>query len=412
VCRAIEEGGGGYDDHDMTSNRTKRLREGLRDERGMTAAVAAVGVVAIFGAAVLTVDAGSLLAARRGMVTATDTAALTGVRAAIGVTTTGPCPSGVRSTVESRLHEQQEDASLVACTLHPTNAKSGYLTVDASKPVPLKFGAVLGLGTQSAFSSTSVAYGYPTGGERLRPIGICIENQHIAEWLTMQQALADGDPYNDLIAKTVYNAQKGLLPPSIDPNPHPNYGSIFPAAGVVHRVSFTRDNGGNCGSTTEAAGNWGWMDFNDGGNANTDVRDWLMQGYAGQVNVHVPLPVCTVHDPADGCLNGETGDKGNAYDTELDVLVPNQVRFYVPIFDSALDNGNNTVFTIRAFVGMILRGYRIAPSSDSYFDVEFYDAITHGGCCADTGIPTGVLATKICGADHDAVAEAARCSPA
>jgi hypothetical protein len=83
----------------------------------------------------------------------------------------------------------------------------------------------------------------------------------------------------------------------------------------------------------------------------------------------------------------------------------------VPIFDFADGPGNNANFTIRAFVGVILRGYRSTPSSGSYFDVEFYDAIINGGCCSDTGIPTGAIATKICGVDHDSQTEATRCSP-
>jgi Flp pilus assembly protein TadG len=388
------------------------IRTKLRDERGISAVVVAIGMVAVFSGAVLSVDAGTLFTARRGMVTATDTAALTGARAAIGVTTTGPCPGAVQTAVTNRLLEQQPDATLVDCTLNPAptaNGKAGYLTVDARRAVPLKFGAVLGLGAQSAFSSTSVAYGYPTGAAGLRPIGICIENGHIQEWLTLKQILSDVDPGNDAVAQAAYNALKGTQPPSVDPNPHPNYNATFPAAGVVHRVYFEKDNGGNCGPLGEAAGNWGWMDFNGGSNTNADTRDWLQFGYAGGVGIHVPVPWCTDHDPPDGCLNGQTGDKGNAMDSELGYLTTNQIKFYVPIFDTAVANGNNVAFTIRAFVGVILRGY--SHGNDGYFDVEFYDAIFTGGCCSDTGVPTGALATKICAIDHDPVSESTRCTP-
>ena len=379
------------------------LMQRMRDERGVSAVVVGISLVALFGAALLSVDAGTLFTARRGMVTATDTAALSGARAAVGTLTGGNCTTDVRNEVLSRLQEQQPDATLVACTLNPVPSslgKAGYITVDARRAVELKFGGVLGLGAQSAFSSTSVQYGYPTGAGGLRPIGICIDNPHIQEWLVYKALLSDGDLTNDSAAELAYNLHEGTLD-------HPSYDTQFPGAGVVHRIYFNTDNAQDCGGSA-AAGNWGWMDFNGGSNTNTDTREWLRNGYPGDVAVHVPVPACDTHDPDDGCLNGTTGDKGNAMNTELAHLTNNEIHFYIPIFEYGLDVGNTVVFTIKAFVGAIMRGYQ--HGANGYFDIEFYDAILQGGCCSSTGISTGAVATKICAVDHDDESEAARCS--
>ena len=392
----------------------------VRDERGVSAVVVAVSLVALFGAAVLSVDAGALFTARRNMVNATDSAALTGAREAIGHTSGGACPTDVETVVVARLVEQDPNAELVACTLNPSTDKVGYITVDARRDVELRFGGILNLGTHGAFSSTSVRYGFPTGAAGLRPIGICINNDHIQEWLNLKQILDDAFPENDAAALSSYNLLKGILPPNTpgDPglNPHPNYNGTFADAGVVHRIFFNRANAqGSCGDTA-AEGNWGWLDYNcppSCANPNTDLREWVQFGYSGQVNIHEPTPLCTSVDLLDGCVNGQTGSRGVAMDDELDHLVDNEIRFYIPIFDGADGGGENVVFTVRAFVGLILRGYKSTGNeNDRYLDVEFYDAIIQGGCCSNTGISTGTLVTKICAVDHDAdgVTEADRCT--
>src|SRR2546427_12837476 len=52
----------------------------MRDERGISAVVVVVSLIALFGAAVLSIDAGSAWATRRKIVTATDAAALAAAR--------------------------------------------------------------------------------------------------------------------------------------------------------------------------------------------------------------------------------------------------------------------------------------------------------------------------------------------
>lgn len=395
-----------------------------KDERGISAVVVGVSLVALFGALVLSLDAGQLFTARRGMVTATDTAALTGARAAVGLVTPGTvaCPPAIEAQVVAMLQKQEPGSTLDACTLNASSPTRGYVTVDARRPVDLRFGAVLGLGKQSAFSSSSVRYGYLTGAEGLRPIGICLSNPHIQEWLTLQTILRDGDTSNDAAAQVVYNAIDDVpwLGAPID-NPHPT--SLYASAtGPVHRIFFSRPNAQSCSSDDDiqdAAGNWGWQDFNAGSNSENENEDWLMRGFGGEVSVWDPdvIPdsdpnnaACSIHDASDGCIQGTTGSRGNSISQEMEALIAGAIKFHVPIFDRAVLQGGNTIFTIRAFVGVIVRGYNVTGAEeDRYFDVEFYNAVLSGSCCADQGEPGSALTTTICAVDHDDVATATRC---
>ena len=370
--------------------------KGIRDERGISTVVVAVSMLGIFGALVLSLDAGNLWSSRRAMVTATDTAALAGARTSVGHLTAGACPLDVRAAVINKLIEQEPTANLVDCQLQPTNQNAGYLTVDARKPVQVRFGPVLNVGDQAAFSSTSVAYGFPTGAEGLRPMGICVENPHIQEWLALKNGTLSQEAYLDQ-ART-------------DPTNH----FLGPTGGLVHRIYFVKANARNCGGADDAAGNWGWMDYTDANNMNNDLRDWTQVGHQDLVNIAVTPDgyTCTQHEPLNGCVNGTTGSRGNSLNSELDMLLTTGISVWIPLFDRAVGPGNNVLFTIRGFVGMIVRDYvTTGAERNHHVDVEFVDAIRSGGCCTQFGLNTGALATKICATDHDPAAASTRCSP-
>lgn len=366
----------------------------LEGERGVSTAAVVASLIGLFAALVVSLDAGHLWTSRRGMVTATDTAALAGARTAVGWTTPGACPSHVESMVRAKLIEEQPSASLESCTLAPSSSRVGYVTVDARRPVDMKFGMLLGLGQQSAFSSTSVQYGYPTGAEGLRPIAICVENPHIQEWLRLKDGLITQAQYEDL--------------PRTEPTEH----RLGLDGSMIHRIFFTKENPRNCnGGSNAGAGNWGWMDYDNNENMNNDLREWLQAGYQAVVQIHEPAPACTAHDRADGCVNGTTGSRGNSLNDELTQLFSTGITFWIPVFDNVQYTGENATFTIRGFVGMILHGYKVTGAErDHYMDVEFTDVIRSGGCCASSGLNTGALATRICTGDHDPLAANVRCA--
>src|SRR5438067_2806195 len=196
-----------------------RFRHLKKDERGISAVVAAIAIVGLFGALVFSLDAGNLWASKRSMVTATDAGALIGATTAKNnaITTIGPCPQLVLNSVTTQLTANQPTATLDACNVFPTNSQSGYITVDARKQVSTRFAGIFGFGDQSAFSSTSVAYGICTSCAGLRPTGLCVGNDHVQEWINLQKALVDaqnnpGDASKQQAYQTAlnnYNALKG-----------------------------------------------------------------------------------------------------------------------------------------------------------------------------------------------------------
>ncbi|TMK77538.1 MAG: hypothetical protein E6G46_11745 [Actinobacteria bacterium] len=189
---------------------------------------------------------------------------------------------------------------------------------------------------------------------------------------------------------------------------------VYAGAGVVHRILYTKQNAQSCGSS-DAEGNWGWQDYNNGNNQTNDIRDWIQNGYSGVVGIHKPVPVCPqgTYDEPNGCVNGNTGSQGTSVDNQLQYLVDNHIHFAVPLFDAAASGtGNNATFTIRAFVGMVLWGFNSNGSeSQRYLDVEFTSLQVEGLCCNSNGTNTGVFSSTICSTDHDPVSAATRCTP-
>src|SRR5437588_688672 len=120
--------------------RGARFRHLKRDERGISAVVAAIAIVGLFGALVFSLDAGNLWASKRSMVTATDAGALIGATTAKNnaITTIGPCPQVVLNAVTTQLTANQPTAYQNALnnynalpttdpTNHPTYAGAGVV---------------------------------------------------------------------------------------------------------------------------------------------------------------------------------------------------------------------------------------------------------------------------------------------
>lgn len=327
-------------------------------EDGISAVITVISLFGVLTALLLSLDAGNVWQTRRAVVTATDATALEQARiAAISG------PAAACADYSSSLKRNAGNATQpVTCTVvqGPT-ANTGYITVEARKPVPVRFGGIYGQGDTTAFSSSSARWGYITRLEAARPIGICIANEHVASYIS-------GGP---------------------DIGIHPSPG--------VHRVMFTKANPAQCG--TSAPGNWGFIDFDGGSNSSTDLRQWLISGYQGTVAVGDCDAVAPVGTPC----SGDTGSAGGSIASALDTLVASGQPFPIVIFDSAMGTGSTVSYNVHSFLGVILHGYKVnGAQATRYFDLEFTRLIRSGNCCQVAGPNTGVLGIRLCGIDHDA----------
>jgi len=403
----------------------------LREERGISTAIAAISLIGLFGAALLSLDFGSMWSSRRNIITATDSTALDQARKA-SLTLN---PTACSSNWTDYLYRNSKTivASSINCTLHAFNPEAGYVTVEGRNNADTRFGGLFGLSSTQPYSLSAAQYGFgsPQG---LRPMSFCLLNAHVMQWvwyqnwLRVQRGQAE-DPNFGKLDETTYNLQKGTLDAGHPPVTHypkqatdtvlflpPIDGRVdFPQAdgsnglsgvsyasyGVVHRMFFTKDDvyeSGNCGASS---GNWGWIDYSRTGGGTKDLNDWIINGYDGQA----AKDDCNANDstpPPQPC-SGDSGSSGGATQQELQTLVDSQAVFFIPIFTNVANPGTNADFTIWGFLPLVLRGFQVTGSQDSrYFDFEFKDAIasTAGGISNTGGIGSAKV-VAICEVDHD-----------
>ncbi len=381
----------------------RRLRALHHSERGISSVIVAVSLIALFGAAVLSVDAGSLWQTRRNIITGTDAAALAEARAlssSSAASCTGVWNAALTDNVPASLLTPE------ACAVfHPVNGKTGYVTVEARQRSTAKFSGVFGMGDQSAYSLSAALWGFPPAVKGLRPIGICVENSHIQEWLKLK---------NGTITQAQYDALRGGLghpiASGVGPGEEPSPPVLYPANAVVHRILFTKENPDACGAN--APGNWGFQDYNGGDNSNAEMRDWLLGGFFGN-NVGVGPPDCNADNATqnEDC-SADTGSSGGSINTALRQII--NKTFPILIFDSVTGTGSGVKYNPYAFVGVTLRGWRVTGlAALRYFDFEFTDLTLEGTCCTADGVDTGIRGIKLCAVDHDTQpggGPAARCT--
>lgn len=422
-------------------NLFKNLRTKSSDERGVSTVIVVASLIGILGAAMLSLDFGSMWSSRRQIITATDSTVLRQASlAALGDTA---CDTNPLST-NYYVNWLYKNANTIVpdswnCQLHPDTEHpgTGYVMVEARKYADTRFGGLFGfIGDTQPYSLSAAEYGYvnPSG---LRPMSFCLQNAHVMQWIWYQNWLLanDGDsstqpdPDFGQLSQSLYEGQKGDLDAGQPPVVHvPTQtgdsilfsgtdsleridfpqgdavngtgGASYSGFGVVHRMFFTKDDvneAGNCGS--EAPGNWGWIDFDGGSNPASEQADWVENGYDGSSAANDCNNDGTTGDPCEG----DPGSSGGSPRQELDALIESEAVFFIPIFSNVTFNGANAEFTMWGFLPLVLRGYEITrPESDRYFDFEFLDAIASsaGDVVEEGGLgtPKGV---KICAVDHD-----------
>jgi Flp pilus assembly protein TadG len=143
-----------------------------RDERGVTAIIVALCLVALFGMLILVVDVGGLLLRRRAMVNGADAAALAAAKSCV---------------IEDMPYEQAADdwaaANVAGVDTTPVNITAqrgcdpgddgdGYVSVQYQAPQALFFAPVLGFGSQGSVTTAATAIFGPAGGGNPIPIAI------------------------------------------------------------------------------------------------------------------------------------------------------------------------------------------------------------------------------------------------
>lgn len=346
-----------------------------RDERGATAVIVAVSLTAVLGAAVLSIDSGSVWRTRRNLITDTDAAALAAARyldAQGARACDSMAVSQARTEAGTVLAANDARTAMEGFSVTPTAsncaAQSGRVRVDGRLEAQLSFAGVFGVGSASAASTSVAQWGPLSGATGVRPVGLCDKNPHFSEWSSHLSGNDAG-----------WNA----------PGPgHPNY----PGA-VVHRIYFQRGSSG-CGS---GAGNWDWLDFNGthGPNGNQALRDWFYGGFPGVVSLGDPatgrIKDCNPEEPGtqDGC-DPKTGAGGGSFVEALEWLRDQRITFPIMVYDKVVDTrdpagcgstnwsgtGSNARYCHVAFLLVRVHGFdRISGNlgDSSYLDLEFVD---------------------------------------
>jgi len=137
---------------------------------------------------------------------------------------------------------------------------------------------------------------------------------------------------------------------------------------VVEGGAVQCDDPGN----TSGSGNWGLVDLDGGSNANSDINDWIVNGFSSAM------------EPAGF---GSPGALSGSHERSLKSLVDSGEVFAVPIYDSVQSRGANTILDVVAFVNVKLTDFRVTGPSDLRF-LEFTLAsnFENRECCME--IPT------------------------
>ena len=433
-----------------------KLRKRLDDERGISAVIVAITLIALFGAAVLSIDAGSAWATRRKIVTGTDAAALAAARM-FANGSANPCTADGQAvahgealsvlTANSSTAEHDSvngyQVTVTGCPSQPV----GHVRFDARLGSKQAFSGVFGFTQVKPFSSSTAEFGYITAPRGLRPIGIC-DQSNVA--FTGQAAAAPPGPapyphyalFNWLqkgtspslspFTQANYDAYFGTSPTdypsaSITNNRNNNSGLTYlsPAAGggVVHRVNAKDD----CQGTAS----WrGWVDLDGQANGTPDLERWLRDGFDGTVSLgdpsaSPPEPAdCNAHQGDQYCEVDTGNHNASSVESALDSITcpaatPSKDCLQFPIIvDRVVSTPPQQRVEQVAFLVVVLRGWGSLDGNDNnpcngnqgcVFDFEFVDVQLVGSVghnpSGNNDTPRGI---GLCGIDHDS--QAHRCN--
>jgi hypothetical protein len=150
---------------------TERLsRPNGSDERGATAVIVALSLIAILGLVVLTVDVGQLLFKRRGMVNASDAGALAAAQSCAGLTDSDSPESMADAFAIDNMNGLVAGNGGITDVAGCDGPPFGHVTVEYQIPQELFFAGVLGFEGPATVRTRATAGWGPAGGANPLPI--------------------------------------------------------------------------------------------------------------------------------------------------------------------------------------------------------------------------------------------------
>ena len=403
----------------------------LREERGISAVIVAVSLVGIFGAAMLSVDAGSLWTTRRSVITGTDSAAL--AAAQFFVTGGGdPCNATDVATAESiatnellknnpgYLHNATDTPNGFQVTLSNSTecATPGFhpgdVRFDARAISSTTVGRLFGFSNPRAFSSSTAQFGWITQNPiGIRPIAVCDKGSNFLLWEQLHPSTG-----NPTITQSQYYSNYGSGPtyPTVSDasnNNNPNGGLTYhdprttTGFGLVNRITMPDP---TCGTPP---GNRIWVDYTGVGGSNnggtSDLATQILSGYSGDTSLtpHDCNPDNSTAPPEDcGVKTGNSGGASAALGTvTCPVDTPTmQCPYIFPVLvvSNNVGPGNTAAYAQAAYLTVVLRGFGKITSTNVQFDLEFVDIQWEGNISWTTGnSDSSIKGIGLCGVDND-----------
>lgn len=337
----------------------REARPAGRDDDGFALVFVAISLVVLVGMLALVADLGNGWRTRRALIPATDAAALAAAQDYVNGS------DGCAASAGAYLSSNEGAAVLTGCDPHLYNADQGRVTVTASHNVRTWFAPVLGLGDYPVDSVSTAVWGPPATVTGLRPIGLCIEGS---------AALA-----------------------AIIANP--------PASATPIRIDYSKDQPDACGGAS-IPGNWGTVDFDGGANSNADTKDWVLNGYPGEVSFG-DHPVTSCAGEAH-CYPGDTGALAGIAG-ELAQLQTSGTTFTLPVFNFIENPGSNASMHLMGVVRVRLIDHRVnGPERNRFFELLVDPGLITGTCCGGGGGAAGNKVIALCGVDPN---EFGACAP-
>ncbi|MGB5755420.1 MAG: pilus assembly protein TadG-related protein [Acidimicrobiales bacterium] len=319
----------------------------------MSIVFVAISLVVMLGMASLVVDLGNGWRTRRALIPATDAAALAAAQDYVNG------DNGCGGTAGAYLSNNEGAANLVSCVPFQYNADHGRVSVTGTHNVQTWFAPVIGLGDYPVDSVSTAVWGPPAAVTGLRPIGLCIDGS------AALQAIVD--------------------------NP--------PATPTLIRVDYSKDQPDDCGGGS-IPGNWGTVDFDGGANSNADTKDWVANGYPGEVVFGNHAVASCGGEPH--CYEGDTGALAGLQG-ELNGLRGSGIFFTLPVFNFIENPGANASMHLMGVVRVRLIDFKVnGPEQARFFELLVEPGLITGTCCGGGGGAAGNKVIAICGVDPNA----------
>ena len=304
-------------------------------DRGSIAVITALSFIPIAIALAVLVDSGRAWEARHRLQNGVEAAAT--AAAQTWMSGGGSC----KSTALALVTADGATASSISCSVTGANTK-GTVTVSAMSRVPLAFASLIGRDHANVTASTTVRVGPVSSALHVSPLALCAGNKAISDWIN-----------------------SGMT------------------THVTTTITFETPTP-VCGGTIP--GNWGILDFNGGSNSNTELANWVVNGYEGSLKVG-------------DVIDGNPG----APSTSSNIAAVVGESFIIALYSAPYGSGSSAKYPIVGFAQVHLVSANVtATASKRSLTVRFERGITSGSVSdllGDNGNGYGVSAWSVCAYD-------------